>query len=372
MPSPIEFKQVTISGLAPASHHGGVIIPFPTAAPSSPSQDSNGILPPATPAKRKRGKSLSRRTGQDGHIEKSGRWYVVRFWKDIASQEKRVHMRERICPISGPGSLSKSARKRRAKEIIQQSGVDSPEHFNEVVELNPGAVTFREQSEAWLEESQNRKRKPIGQSYAVTIQGALDKWINPAIGDLPLCDVDNLSVRPLIDKMSSSGLSPRTVNKYIEHVKQIVESLRGKNGEPVHKRVWDAETMDLPPVEQSEQQRPSIKGDTISELIQESAGQEQALYVLLAATGMRVSEALALETRHFMNQGRTITVEQQVEKNAPRIVRHLKTDAAEREIDLHPDIAEYLRKYSAGKTGFLFHTANGTPHLYGNLAAAAG
>jgi len=111
----------------------------------------------------------------------------------------------------------------------------------------------------WLEQSQNRKRKPIGQSYAVTIQGALDKWINPAIGDLPLRDVDNLSVRPLIDKMSSSGLSPRTVNKYIEHVKQIVESLRGKNGEPVHKRVWDAETMDLPPVEQAEQKRPSIK-----------------------------------------------------------------------------------------------------------------
>jgi integrase len=89
--------------------------------------------------------------------------------------------------------------------------------------------------------------------------------------------------------------------------------------------------------------RPSIKGGTISELIQESAGQEQALYVLLAATGMRVSEALALETRHFMNQGRSITVEQQVEN--PRIVRHLKTDAAERQIDLHPDIAEYLRKY---------------------------
>lgn len=201
----------------------------------------------------------------------------MRFWKDIADQEKRVHGRERICPSLGPGLLSKSERKRKAREIIQQSGADSPERFNEVVKLNPGGVTFREQSEVWLEQSQNRKRKPIGQSYAVTIQGALDKWINPAIGDLPIGDVDNLSVRPLIDKMSSSGLSSRTVNKYIEHVKQIVESksLRGKNGEPVHKRVWDAETMDLPPVEQSEQKRPSIKGDTISELIQESAGRNR-------------------------------------------------------------------------------------------------
>ena len=38
-----------------------------------------------------------------------------------------------------------------------------------------------------------------------------------------------------------------------------------------------------------------------------------------------------------------------------------------REIDLHPGVAEYLRQYAAGKSGLLFHTANGTSHLYGNL-----
>ena len=82
---------------------------------------------------------------------------------------------------------------------------------------------------------------------------------------------------------------------------------------------------------------------------------------------MRVSEALALETHHFINGGRTIVVEQQVEKNAPRIVQYLKTDAAKREVDLHPDVAEYLHKYMTGKMGLLIHTAIGTPHLNGNL-----
>src|SRR5579864_543447 len=122
----------------------------------------------ATPAKRKRGKSLSRRTGQDGHIEKSGKWFVVRFWKDISGQEERTHVRERVCPISGPGLLSKSERKRRAREIIQASGVDSAESFNEVVKQDTG-TTFREQSIVWLRQLQNRKRKPIRNSYAVTI-----------------------------------------------------------------------------------------------------------------------------------------------------------------------------------------------------------
>jgi len=323
-------------------------------------------LPEATPAKRKRGKSLSRRTGQDGHIEKSGRWFVVRFWKDIPGQEKRMHVRERICPISGPGLLSKSERKRKAREIIQESGADSPQYFKEVVKQDTG-VTFREQSEIWLKQLQNRKRKPIGQSYAATIQGALDKWILPAIGNLPLASVDNFSVKPLIEKMSAARLSPRTVNKYIEHVKQVVESLKSPNGEPIHNRKWDAEIMDLPIVEHAEQKRPSLKASAISELVNASSGQEQALYVLLAATGMRVSEALAVEACHFTNDGRTITVEQQIQKDAPVVAKYLKTAASKRQVDLHPDIAEYLQRYAAGKTGLLFHTANGTPHLYGNL-----
>jgi hypothetical protein len=48
---------------------------------------------------------LSRRS-QVGSIEKSGKWYVVRFWKDVAGEEKRTHASDRICPISGEGSLS--------------------------------------------------------------------------------------------------------------------------------------------------------------------------------------------------------------------------------------------------------------------------
>ena len=277
-----------------------------------------------------------------------------------------MHARERICPIFGPGLLSKSERKRKAREIIQASGADSGEYFNEVVRQDTG-VTFREQSEIWLRQLQNRKRKPIGQSYAATIQGALDKWILPAIGSLPLANADNLSVKPLIEKMSAAGLSSRTVNKYFEHVTQVAESLKNQNGEPIHNRKWNAEIMDLPTVEHGEQKRPSLKAKSISELIKASKGQEQALYVLLAATGLRVSEALAVEGRHFINEGRTITVEQQIQKDAPQVVKYLKTAAAKREVDLHPDIAEYLQRYAAGKTGLLFHTANGTPHLYGNL-----
>ena len=89
--------------------------------------------------------------------------------------------------------------------------------------------------------------------------------------------------------------------------------------------------------------------------------------MLLAATGMRVSEALALETRHFINGGRTIVVEQQVEKDCPRIKKKLKTDASWREVDLHPDVAAYLMKFLRGNSGLILQTENNTPFLYGNV-----
>jgi len=41
----------------------------------------------------------------------------------------------------------------------------------------------------------------------------------------------------------------------------------------------------------------------VNQLVNESEGEEQALYVLLGATGLRISEALALETRHLVNGG---------------------------------------------------------------------
>jgi hypothetical protein len=86
--------------------------------------------------------------------------------------------------------------------------------------------------------------------------------VYPEIGDIPLSRVDNLTLKPLIEKMSAS-LSRRTVNKYVEYIKQVVKSLKAPNGEPVFNRTWDAETMDLPIVEFSEQKRPSLKAKTV-------------------------------------------------------------------------------------------------------------
>ena len=103
---------------------------------------------------------MSRRSGQSGYIEKKGNAFHVRFRIDVPGQENRAYTSVRICPVSGPGSMTKSERARRAKEIIAESGADSPERFNQVRVVNLG-VTFRQQAKWWLHHMQKRKRKPV-------------------------------------------------------------------------------------------------------------------------------------------------------------------------------------------------------------------
>ena len=169
---------------------------------------------------------MSRRSGQCGHIELSGRWYIVRFWMDVLGREERRLVREKICPAKGPGRLSESERKRKAKEIIAASGTDTVEHFERIVTSNLG-TTFRVQAEWWLNHMKTRKRRPLASSTFETWRCCLDKWLLPALGDLPLCAVDNDPVKELVANMvASEELGPKSTNEYVKVVKMVVASAK--------------------------------------------------------------------------------------------------------------------------------------------------
>lgn len=338
-----------------------------TASESLRIGDRRGILPDAQLKRRRKGqKSMSRRNGQNGTIVIAGNWYRVRWRMDVEGQKERMYMSEKVAPVvfdkNGMPKPPSSEVQRKARELVEKSGANSEEHFNRIV---LGEVTFRNQAKAFLHWVQNRDRERIKDTSS--IEAALNKWILPELGDLPLSNVHNLTVKPLVDKMKKS-LSARTVNKYVEYVAQVVASLKdGRTGEPIHHRQWNSSVMDLPVVSAKKQRRPTLKLDAINKLVWESEGEEQALYLLLAATGVRISEALALETRHFINDGRTIQVCQQVDRDHPRVVEYTKTDAGTREVDLSTDVAGFLKSFTNGRDGLLFQTRNGTPYLHNSL-----
>jgi integrase len=331
--------------------------------------EESGIIPAAQQKRRRKGrKSMNRRRGQNGSVVVQSGFYRIRWRMDVEGQGKRINMSAKIAPVvldkEGKPKLASPEVELKGRQIVEKSGANSEERFNRVV---LGETTFRDQAKAYLHWAVTRDREPIKDASGV--KAALNKWILPAIGDLPLRNVNNVTVKPLVDKMKKA-LAARSVNTYVEYIQQVVASLRdGDTGEPIHRRKWDPSVMDLPLVNSKQQRRPSLRSGAASQLVRESEGEEQALYVLVGATGMRISEALALEAKHFSNECRTIAVQQQVDRDTPRVVSYLKTDAGFREVDLSLNVAEYLRAFIDGKDGLLFKTRNGTPYLHNSLEA---
>jgi len=319
----------------------------------------------AAPVKR-RGKSMFRRTGQSGHIESSGRWWVVRWWMDVPGLEKRKHMRERICPISGPGSLSKTVRERRAREIIMESGADTVEYFNEVVKQKNG-VTFHEQAQWWLNHVRSRKRKPIAISTLELWEACLKNWLNPNVGDLPLSEINNAALKAVVAKMSEQGLSPKTIDNYVPVVKMVVASAVDEQGEEIYPRKWNHEFIDLPVVEKDKQNTPSFSSDVMTGLARWKKERERMIFVLCGAGGFRVGEALGIEIdKHISPDSLTIFVQQKIHHG--RVEQRLKTANGFRQVDLHPTIAALLKEFVGNRaSGFLFCTRQGKPLSPSNI-----
>jgi len=137
-----------------------------------------------------------------------------------------VYKSVRICPASGPGSLNKFELKRRVKEIVAEFDANSEMTCKQAEAVNLG-TTFKEQAERWLQTVQTRKRNPIKPRTADAWTGYL-KYINQQIGELPLSEVNNLSVKQFVAKMSAEEKKgkPRFAPKSVTHYAQP----RGKFG----------------------------------------------------------------------------------------------------------------------------------------------
>jgi len=311
---------------------------------------------------------MSRRTGQNGHIERSGKWWVVRWWQDVPGQYERSHIRAKICPISGVGVLSKSERRRRASEIIAESGADTVEHFSKVVQQHKGGVvTFKQQSESWLKRLRARKRKPVSSDTIDDWEGVLNNWINPAIGDCPVSDVNNGVLKKVVTTMVEKGLSPKTVENYLQVPKMVVASVVDDDGNQVYPREWNHEFMDMPLVEKSKQNTPSFSSEVMTGLAKWKKLKERTLFIVCGAAGLRISEALGIEIdKHISSDFRTISVRQQARHC--KVKDRLKTSNAVRNVDLHPDVAGLLKAFTGDrKSGFLFASRNGKPLSSSNV-----
>jgi Site-specific recombinase XerD len=285
-----------------------------------------------------------------------GHWWTVRFWIDVPGQDTRVYKRERICPVSGPGLLAKSARRLRAREIIAESGADKPETLRASL-VSVSTTTFRQQSETWLRAVRKRDVAP---STLSDWERCLDTWILPTIGDLPLAAIKRTVTQELIDKMVAGNLSPKSIANYFAVVKMVFASAVDEDGQEMHPRNWRKMSLVIPQVNKRQQRRPCFTKDVMNHLANSTAIKPQIrmLFILCGSTGLRIGEALGIRIEKILDGGSRIIIDQKAWRG--EIHDYLKTENGEREIDLPANVVKLLVEFMGDrKRGLLFCTRHG-------------
>src|SRR5579871_6903680 len=169
-------------------------------------------------------------------------------------------------------------------------------------------VTFKQQAKTYMQYATLRTRKPMKPATIRGFKCYLNKWLLPALGDSLLLEVNNGKLRGLVSEMIQAGLSSKSIDSYIGLVKLIMASAVAENGEQLFPRKWNADLIGMPLIRYKH--TPTISAETVSKVLEATTGQERMLFLLLAATGLRIGEALGLEVKHIINDGRTLVIEQ--------------------------------------------------------------
>ncbi len=191
-------------------------------------------------------------------------------------------------------------------------------------------MNFRDQSEQWLSEQESRRLRPSSlRSYRSILRSHL--W--PRFGDQSLDELagqNNRALRTLVEELRTK-YAPASIQLIIGITKQVLESERNDNALPVRTLTWVSDFINAPAVVPSQQKAPVV----VAEQVEAACADERdgKLYLLLAASGLRISEALNLRREHY-HDGEVHVVQG-------------KTDNAARVVDLAPEVTEIVDRLAA-------------------------
>ena len=130
-----------------------------------------------------------------------------------------------------------------------------------------------------------------------------------------------------------------------------------EEGDQIHTRVWNYEFIQLPLVIKENQSRPTVTEAEISGLLNSLKERYAVLVALVAGTGLRIGEALAVRTEDFDPDCQVLHIRRSVWHRCEQVP---KTPNAIRLVDIPEALAQILRRYTEGKDGYLFTDESGT------------
>jgi integrase len=230
-------------------------------------------------------------------------------------------------------------------------------------------MKLSEQSERFIRQITNRKRAPARLATLKTFQNRLNSVILPRLGEMDLSVIENGVVRSFIADISKE-LAPTTVTATLSLLKAVIASAVDENGNRTYNRTWNADFIDAPLISKANLNAPIIPSRTLLEALGKAQGVDKPLYAILAGTGLRIGECLALGTGQGTGLNlwdpnkATLSIRSTVLQTG-EIQPMPKTEAGIREVDLHPELNLFMRR-SQLNGGLLFQN-NGKPLVYSTV-----
>jgi integrase len=261
--------------------------------------------------------------------------------------------------------LTRAAASRKLREVIEGEGINDRETF---ITATTG-LTFGEQAERWLISLPTRRRRPVKPATIAGWRHSLDKWVLPLFKDRPLHSVSNGALKELVETMAAGGLAPKSIVNHSAVVKLVLASAVDAEGDQLFPRTWNHDFVGMPIVDKTKQRRPTVTEEEVSDLVNRSPIRESVLFSVLAGLGLRIGEGLALRASDFVDDFRVLRVTRSIWKGREQAP---KTPAAVRDVDVPEVLAQVLRAFAAGKTGYLFATKSGRPLGQRNALRSSG
>lgn len=292
-------------------------------------------------------------------------WHV-RFYVDVPGSEKRERRSEPVGPAIGKEKLTKPEAARKGAEIVASSGANTPRHLERAmkpVQTFEQRVNWcRKYHKAWTD----GKPGPIE-----TMEGQLTKHILPRFGNYTVDMIDETVMQEFVAALKGTKFVRRrkdgSVFKRYFLSRKTVLNIVGVIKLVVGRKHWRDWELDLGKVQR--QRQPYFTEAQLKQIIDAAPEAYRVLFVVLAGTGMRIGEALALNPREDLDlDNGVIYVRRSIWRGH---VLTPKTENGFRPIDIDPVMVETLRTYldNSGGSGcgggskrtLLFQSAKGTP-----------
>jgi integrase len=299
---------------------------------------------------------MTRRRGyQEGSLIKRGKRtkvWVARWWEEVYGADNQLQ-RVRRAQVLGPVAVIPTVREARQMLSDLLRKVNSGEYRPE------SACTFgRFVEERWKPDVFPTLKFSSKKFYDYV----LNAHLIPTFGDTPLRLITRASVQSFLSAKAQSDLSWKTVKHIRTAFGAIIEAavigdLLTDN--PVRKTRL--------PRRGPEEEKPPIEVEKVKELIDALPEPSHSIALLLASTGMRIGELLALRWRDVDLNAGTVQIRQTVYEG---VFDTPKTKSSKRPIPLGPSGIAILGRFSASgcdPEGLVFATGRGTPLSRRNL-----